>query len=116
MRRCTAPVLLFATASLAACGHPVTDSERVRRVIDAVDRDPASLCTRYATPALLAALGSTERCLELSRRAGATNAAGRIESLDVLRDEATVVVSGKRGRQTIALQKRSRGWLVASVK
>jgi hypothetical protein len=116
LARTVTPALL-AVLVLAGCGGSrASDAKRIRSVLEEVDRDPAALCSRYATTALLTALGGVGKCEALARRPGAKDPSARIGAIVVAGDEAQASVSGVHGKRTVRLQKRGGSWRVADVK
>jgi hypothetical protein len=98
---------------LCACGGGSSDGEQVNAVIEHIANDPTSLCTQYATSALLRRSGGQAACLTAASAASAKDPGVKITSLSVNGGSATASITGRSGTHIVRLTKLNGKWMVS---
>ncbi|TMK41858.1 MAG: hypothetical protein E6G56_03840 [Actinobacteria bacterium] len=99
--------------ALSACGG-TSDKDQIINLIRDVGKHPQSLCTKYATPALLAAAGGQPRCLRAASAPDAVDTNVQILSVNVTGSTASATVQGKTGRIDVKFIKENGSWKVTN--
>lgn len=98
--------------AVLGCGSP-SDRERITSIVREVGVNPASLCTRYATPEVLARAGGQAQCLRAARAPGARDPAVRVLRISVRGDTASAEIAGA-GHNTLSFVRRRGEWRLSS--
>jgi hypothetical protein len=99
--------------ALSACGG-TSDKDQITNLIKDVGKDPRSLCTKYVTPALLAAAGGQARCLQAASARDAVDPNVQILNVTVTGSTASATVQGKTGRNNVKFVKQNGSWKVTN--
>jgi hypothetical protein len=115
--------LLLATAvsslALAACGGGgKSDEDQIKSAIQEVGKDPASLCTKNGSAALVKAAGGKDACLQLAKKSGQGDAQLDVSGIKVNGDSATATVTngsgaGKGQKSAVRMIKENGDWKIA---
>jgi hypothetical protein len=109
------PVALAVLAvafALTSCGA-TSDRDRITAILLDVGHHPADLCTRYATPPLLARAGGPAACQSAAAAPDAVDPGLRVLSVRITGATATAQVHGRSGQNTIGLAKVGSGWKIS---
>lgn len=117
MRRIVAAVALFAgVLALSACGSSSkSDKDKVTELIKDVGKNPATLCTKYASADLMTAVGGDAACQKLAAEPSSKDPNVKVDSVVITGAEAIAKVTGNTGHQQIKLVKQGGDWKVTAV-
>jgi hypothetical protein len=99
--------------ALSACGG-TSDKDQITNLIKDVGRNPKNLCTKYATPELLAQAGGRDRCLQAAGTPGAVDSQVQILSVNVTGSSASASVQSKTGHNDVRFVKQNGSWKVTN--
>jgi hypothetical protein len=106
---------------LSACGggKSQSDADKVRSAVEAVGKDPTTLCTKYGAAAVLKQTGGKDKCLSLVKTSGSIGDPKiKVSNVKITGKTATATVTGGSGAQkgktdTAKLVKEGNDWKVA---
>jgi len=103
-----------ALVGAAGCGQS-NDTDTITAIVRDIAQHPTSLCTRHATPDLLARAGGRERCLQAATSPSAQEPNLRVTGVTVTGDTARARFMGKDGPNTLTFTHAGGTWRVSNV-
>lgn len=116
MKRVAGVLALVPVLALAACGSSSkSDKDKITDLIKDVGKNPATLCTKYATAELLTQVGGASQCVALSKKPTSRDPNVKINKISITAGDARAEVTGTDGHQVIGFVKVGTDWKVSTV-